>query len=74
VKERGILRYNFEENRYGIWDGREDGWYISGLHCGMCFSVWLDGRWVPTRIELATDWFLVGLDPELDMRGLRVFM
>ncbi len=70
VTHEGTLQYNYEENRYGILDN--DGWYISGLHCGMCFDVYYKGRWFPTRIELAEDWFLVGIPSGVEMRGLTV--
>ncbi len=73
MKNRGILRYNYDENRYGIMDS-SDEWYISGLHCGMCFEVLYNGHWVPTRIEMAEDWFLMGLPVDMEMRGLPVRM
>jgi len=74
IEERGTMQYNFGQNRYGIWDGKAYDWFIEGLHCGMCFDVFYGGRWVPTRIEMADDWYLVGLPRDVEMRGLRVRM
>jgi len=66
------LRYNYEEDRVGVWDGNVDDWYISGLHCGMCFWV-RHGSWEPVRIEYGRDgWYLVGLSKDVDFRGLEV--
>lgn len=67
----GTLRYNPDEDRVGIWT--DDGWYIDGLHCGMCFDVRPvdDGEWIPTRIEYGTwahgeGWYLVGITAQLE--------
>ena len=44
-----------------------------GLHCGECFDVKVKNVWVPVRIEMGDDWYLVGLNvSRLD--GLRVRM
>ncbi len=40
-------------------------------HCGQCFNVMVGGRWKPTRIEYAADWYLVGIRAD-DLNGLRV--
>ena len=45
--------------------------YFGGLHCGQCFDVMVGGRWKPTRIEYAADWYLVGIRAD-DLNGLRV--
>jgi integrase len=44
--------------------------FYGGLHCGTPLEVLLNNQWVPTRIEKATDWFLVGLSG-LSLNGLR---
>lgn len=68
----GILRYNPEQDRVGIW--RESrGWYIEGLHCGMCFDVFQDGEWLPVRIEYGSNpegWYLEGLSAGVSLYGL----
>lgn len=47
--------------------------YYGGLHCGECFDVMVGGKWKPTRIEMAADWYLVGIRTD-DLQGLRVRM
>ena len=44
--------------------------FYGGLHCGTPLEVLLNNQWVPTRIEKAADWFLVGLSG-LSLNGLR---
>lgn len=34
---------------------------MGGLHCGTGMDVLIDGEWIPTRIELSDDWYLVGI-------------
>ncbi len=45
--------------------------YYGGLHCGETFDVKINGRWIPTRIEMGNDWYLVGIDTD-DLVGLIV--
>ena len=45
--------------------------YYGGLHCGETFDVMVGGRWKPTRIEMAENWYLVGIHAD-DLSGLRV--
>jgi hypothetical protein len=54
-------------NRWGF-----DGWE---LHCGDCFQVLDSGNntWLDVRIEMADDWYLVGLPPQLRQRQLSSF-
>ena len=47
--------------------------YYGGLHCGESFDVMVGGKWKPTRIEMAADWYLVGIRTD-DLQGLRVRM
>ncbi|MFR4580497.1 MAG: DUF5348 domain-containing protein [Clostridium fessum] len=39
-----------------------DLWIDTGLHCGECLQILLDGRWVQTRMEMDAErnWYLVG--------------
>lgn len=41
------------------------------IHCGTQLEVFLDGRWIPTRIEIEGDWYLVGSDTD-NIAGLKV--
>ena len=69
--KRGTLVYDHATDRYDI---RFDlDCYYGGLHCGECFDVMIGGKWKPTRIEMAADWYLVGICTD-DLQGLRVRM
>ncbi len=65
----GVLVYNKEMDRIDIRFDLDD--YYGGLHCGQCFDVMVGGRWVPTRIEMARTWYLVGIKTD-NLVGLRV--
>ena len=60
-----IWRYQNGKNKFDLRD------YLGGLHCGQCFDVKLGGKWIPTRIEMGEDWYLVGIKVH-DLRGLVV--
>lgn len=55
----GYLGYNYDTERYGILYG--DIWQDTGLHCGECVEVLVNGKWVQDRIEMSGDgnWYLV---------------
>lgn len=60
-QKTGILGYNSEEKRIGILNSM-DLWEHSGLHCGECFEVFIDGEWIVDRIEYRSstkEWYLV---------------
>lgn len=56
---QGTLVLDHETERMDIRFGFED--YYGGLHCGTTMEAKIDGKWVPTRIELADGWYLVGI-------------
>ena len=70
-KREGNLFYDKESGRYDIRFGMES--YYGGLHCGECFEVKINDVWVPVRIEMDEDWYLVGL-PLKRFDGLTVRM
>ena len=70
-KREGKLFYDKESGRYDIRFGMES--YYGGLHCGECFEVKINDVWVPVRIEMDEDWYLVGL-PLKRLDGLTVRM
>ena len=70
-KREGNLFYDKESGRYDIRFGMES--YYAGLHCGECFEVKINDVWVPVRIEMDEDWYLVGL-PLKRLDGLTVRM
>lgn len=66
----GYLSLNAETNRIHVSfrDGDE-----YDLHCGMTFKALVNGKWIPTRIEFSSDWYLVDLfEPGNIPVGLRV--
>lgn len=67
--KQGSLIYDPESGRMDIRFGLED--YYGGLHCGECMDVLLDGKWIPTRIEMYDEWYLVGIKTD-DLIGLVV--
>ena len=69
--KQGSLVYDSHAGRYDIRFDLDN--YYGGLHCGECFDVMVGGRWKPTRIEMASDWYLVGIRTH-DLQGLRVRM
>jgi len=70
-KREGNLFYDKESGRYDIRFGMES--YYGGLHCGECFEVKINDVWVPVRIEMDEDWYLVGV-PLKRLDGLTVRM
>lgn len=66
---QGTVVYDSESERMDIRFGLED--YYGGLHCGECMDVLIGKQWIPTRIELGDDWYLVGIRTDR-LEGLRV--
>jgi len=54
----GKLFYNRNNDRMDIVFS--DGDTYGGLHCGTCLDVKIKGKYVPTRIEMGSEWGLVG--------------
>ena len=66
---RGTLVLRTESGRMDIrFNLRE---YHGELLCGTRMDVLVDEEWIPTRIEMADDWFLVGIDTD-NIAGLTV--
>ena len=67
----GTLFCNLASGRMDINFGIEE--YYGGLHCGECFEVMIDDKWIPVRIEMSLDdeWYLVGVKTK-DLAGLTV--
>ena len=55
----GVVIYDHESGRMDIRFGLLD--FYGGLHCGECLEVYIDGLWIPTRIELGSFWYLKGI-------------
>ena len=58
--KQGTLVRNGENGRMDIRFGHNE--FHEGLRCGTRLDVMIDDGWVPTRIEMADDWILVGID------------
>lgn len=66
----GTLFYNYANDRMDI--KYSDGTTEGGLHCGHAMEVNIDGQWIPTRIEMSDDWYLVGIKRIESLEGLEV--
>ena len=62
--KQGALIFDEQTDRYDIRFDLAD--YYGGLHCGETFDVMVGGRWRPTRIEMAENWYLVGIHAYCD--------
>ena len=40
--------------------------YYGGVHCGETFDVKLNRKWIPPRIEMGNNWYLVAVDVGVD--------
>lgn len=49
--------------RMGI---RSSNNYYGGVHCGETFDVKLNRKWIPPRIEMGNNWYLVAVDVGVD--------
>ena len=65
----GTLIFDEQADHYDIRFDLAD--YYGGLHCGETFDVLVGVRWRPTRMEMAENWYLVGIRTN-DLSGLRV--
>lgn len=70
--KQGKLFYDKDCGRYNF-NYKEDGIEMDyeGIHCGEVFEFNLNGVWVPARVEMNDDWYLVGL-PGLKLERLEV--
>ena len=70
--KQGTLFYDKESGRYDFcYDCDGETVNYGGIHCGEGFEFCLNDVWVPARVEMYEDWYLVGL-PGLKMEGLEV--
>ena len=61
--KRGTLFYDEKSGRYNFHyvDGDGDRRDYGGIHCGEVFEFRLNDVWVPARVEMDREWYLVGL-------------
>ena len=71
MMKEGRLGYNQQNNRYGLLIS--DLWEHDGFHCGDCMEVLIDGKWIPTRIEMDFSglWYLVDTPFKGDLEYIR---
>ena len=66
---QGVLIYDHDTDRMDIRFDLDD--YYGGLHGGTSLEVFVNNKWVPTRIEINDQWYLVGIKTG-NLIGLRV--
>lgn len=69
--KQGTLFFDKDSARYSFLYKDGDERDYGGIHCGEVFEFKLNSVWVPVRVEMAEDWYLVGL-PGLKLDGLEV--
>lgn len=70
--KQGTLFCDKEMGRYNFcYEDDDMVKNYGGIHCGEVFEFYLNDVWVPARIEMGNDWYLVGL-PGLKLEGLEV--
>lgn len=67
----GTLIYDPSEDRFDILYAGDGQDRYGGLSCGTPMDVWFKGRWIPTRIEYADAWYLVGISCQT-LSGLQI--
>ena len=65
----GTLVRNVDSGRMDVRLGFDE--FLEGLRCGTRMDVLIDENWIPTRIEMADDWYLIGIDTN-NIAGLTV--
>ena len=71
----GRLGYNSSNDRYGVLV--TDLWENNGLHCGEGIEVFVDDKWIYSRMDMAwgkdgNHWYLVGTPYYGDLEYVRV--
>ena len=66
---QGTLVLDTDSGRVNIRFGLND--YYGFLSCGTRMEVRVDGEWIPTRLEMADNWILIGIETK-DITGLTV--
>ena len=65
MKTRRIaITFDYPGNR---WIAQHPKGHYS-LHCGDCFHLHINGKYIPARIELGWQWYVILGDTRLDLR------
>lgn len=67
----GTLIYDPSEDRFDILYAGDGQDRYGGLSCGTPMDVWFKCQWIPTRIEYADAWYLVGISCQT-LSGLQI--
>lgn len=62
MKKKGNLIFDSKRECMDIRFDLDE--YYGGLHCGECMEVLVGNKWVPTRIEMNNDWYLVDIQTD----------
>ena len=70
--KEGILAYNRVNDRSGLLSS--DLWVHTGFHCGKRMEVFMDGKWILSRMEMnpKREWYLVGTPYSGNLEYIRV--
>ena len=63
------MTYNQETER---WEIHMDGWF-SGVHCGECLTLRVGDQWIPCRMELDRDWYVIMKETQFTLRQKKVY-
>ena len=72
IMKEGILAYNRVNDRYGLLSS--DLWVHTGFHCGKRMEVFMDGKWILSRMEMnpKREWYLVETPYSGNLEYIRV--
>lgn len=69
MQEQGELTYCPETDRW-VFTSTLSSY---SLHCGEALRLWLDGKWLPCRIELGNQWYVIFRNAAFDLKPGQVY-
>ena len=63
------MTYNQETER---WEVHMDGWFAD-VHCGESFTLRVGDKWIPCRMELDCDWYVIMEETQFTLRQKKVY-
>lgn len=63
------MTYNWEIER---WEIHMDGWF-EGIRCGECFTLRVGDTWIPCRMELDRDWYVIMKETQFTLRQKKIY-
>lgn len=55
MRRKSTIRYNADRD---VWCISHDA-HPYALHCGECFDLAVGSSWIPCRLELDTNWYVI---------------